>query len=182
MTVTWGFLFLSKNIFFNKCKFSALRTSLLEIKCLVTLPMCKEVRFTPQAPNGLLQFRENHWSTFYSPSKTFRELLAHSASPTKTVFQIPALKYFIDVKKRGGVLPTPHTIVYSQTSLENGTLKKKKATGLSVPLCPDFNMLVAKPQKQTMRLSHSKTLPEARQKSGVLASKCGSLLIFFLKL
>lgn len=179
MTVTWGFLFLSKNIFFNKCKFSALKTSLLEIKCLVTLPMCKEVRFTPQAPNGLLQFRENHWSTFYSPSKTFRELLAHSASPTKTVFQIPALKYFIDVKKKK-VLPTPHTIVYSQTSLENGTLKKKKATRLSVPLCPVSNMLVVvKAQKQTMRLSHSKTLPEARQKSGVLMSKCGSRLIFF---
>lgn len=179
MTVTWGFLFLSKNIFFNKCKFSALRTSLLEIKCLVTLPMCKEVRFTPQAPNGLLQFRENHWSTFYSPSKTFRELLAHSASPTKTVFQIPALKYFIDVKKRGGGPANPtHYCVFSDKS-RKWNVKKKKATGLSVPLCPDFNMLVAKAQKQTMRLSHSKTLPEARQKSGVLASKCGSLLIFF---
>lgn len=49
-----------------------------------------------------------------------------------------------------------------------------------MPLCPDFNTLVvAKAQKQTMRLGHSKMLPEARQKSGVLVSKCGSRLIFF---
>lgn len=137
MTVTWGFLFLSKNIFFNKCKFSALRTSLLEIKCLVTLPMCKEVRFTPQAPNGLLQFRENHWSTFYSPSKTFRELLAHSASPTKTVFQIPALKYFIDVKKRGGPANPTHYCVFSDKS-RKWNVKKKKGHRAKCAVVPRF--------------------------------------------
>lgn len=68
--------------------------------------------------------------------------------------------------------------MYSQTSLENGTLEK--ATQLSVLLRLEFNnMLEAKAQKQNMRLGHPKMLPEARQKSEVLVSKWECQLNFF---